>query len=64
MEQRERAIRETWLQLGQALWNSRTHGTVAPLKVAGCEYRLERRKVEGREQPCVVCEGIVVEVSP
>ena len=59
-DQRERAIRETWLHLGQVLWNSRTHGAGAPLKVAGCEYRLERRKIDGREQPCIVCEDIVI----
>ena len=59
-ERRERAIRETWLHLGQTLWNYRTHGAGASLKVAGCEYRLERRKIDGREQPCIVCEDIVI----
>lgn len=58
-EQRVRAIRETWLHLGQVLWNSRTHGMGAPLKVAGCEYRLERRKIDGREQSCIVWSQIV-----
>jgi hypothetical protein len=46
--------------LGKHSGNSRTHGAGAPLKVAGCEYRLERRKIDGREQPCIVCEDIVI----
>jgi hypothetical protein len=60
---RERVIHETWRHLGWALWNPRINGIDAPLKVAGCEYRLEPRKIGGFEQPCVVCEGIVV-MSP
>ena len=59
-EQRERVIRETWLQLGQVLWNSRTHDADGPLKVAGCEYRLERRNINGHEQFCIVCDGIMI----
>jgi hypothetical protein len=61
---RERVILETWLHLGRALWNPRTNGGGAPLKVAGCEYRLERREISGRESPCVVCEGIVLQEPP
>jgi hypothetical protein len=62
--ERKRVVRETWRDLGQMLWTPRTNGGGKPLNVAGCEYRLERRKIGGHERPCVVCEGIVVEELP
>ena len=61
---RARRIRETWQQRGQKLWNPATNGLGKSLRVGECEFTLERRDIGGRERPCVVCEGIVVEVSP
>lgn len=61
---RERIIRETWLHFGHMLWNAYKQGDGEPLIIGNCEFRLELRNIEGRMKPCVVCEVLVVEVSP
>jgi hypothetical protein len=59
-----RRIRKTWEEHGRKGWNPAINGSGKPLRIGECEFTLERRDVGGRERPCVVCEGVVVEVSP
>ena len=60
---RDRQIRETW-HAGWLAWNPYINGRGEPLQLGDCEFRLEHREIDGQMHGYIVCEGLVVELSP